>query len=172
MGFKGQCAGFTLLETLLVMAVLGLLVTLGAPQLQHLWHTQQMYSAFWQLQQDLNLARHAAVSERRPVLLGAHAEGWQAGWVMFVDHNRNGRWDDGERQLGHGAALRGVLLRGNAPVSQYVRFMPHGGTELLGGGFQAGTLTLCHASGRQPIRRLVISASGRLRSEQGEAGHC
>lgn len=168
----GGCRGFTLLEALLVLAVLSVLVTFGAPRLQHLWHTQQMYSAFLQLQQDLQRARYAAVAAGVPVLLEAHVEGWQAGWVMFVDHNHNGRLDAGERQLGNSAALRGMSLQGNGPVSRYVRFMPHGGAELLGGSFQAGTLTLCHASGRQAVRRLVISASGRLRSEQGEAGHC
>ena len=66
----------------------------------------------------------------------------------------------------------GIIIKGNSPVTRYLRYTPTGQTKRLGGAFQAGTLTLCHSSGNQPVRRLILNAAGRLRSAVDSPGNC
>ncbi|MNO01291.1 hypothetical protein D3C81_2213950 [compost metagenome] len=66
----------------------------------------------------------------------------------------------------------GVQIVGNAPVSRYVRYTPTGDAKMQSGAFQAGTISLCHESGMQAVRRLVISATGRLRTVIEAVGGC
>lgn len=70
------------------------------------------------------------------------------------------------------ASAAGVRISGNTPVRSYVRYMPSGLAKMQNGAFQAGTITLCHADGEQPIRKLVLSATGRLRTIKEAAGSC
>ena len=66
----------------------------------------------------------------------------------------------------------GVRISGNTPVSRYVRYTPSGEAKMQNGAFQAGTITLCHSDSQQPVRRLILSATGRLRTVQEAAGSC
>ena len=58
-------------------------------------------------------------------------------------------------------ALLGTLrLTGNLNVAQYVSYAPTGATKLVGGGFQAGTLTLCNHSLGGEARQIILSPAG------------
>lgn len=93
--------------------------------------------------------------------------------MLFVDENGNGKHDEEEPLLKvSGSTPKGIRVSGNTPVRQYVRYVPTGRTRLMGGAFQAGTITLCHEGGQHPVRRLIISATGRLRTERGKADSC
>lgn len=165
--------GFTLIEAMLAMALLAVLAGLAAPALTQLRHAQQVRVASIDLASAFVLAREEAITRRQAVLVVSQDGEWSKGWRIFVDLDADGRHDDGEPLLYVGAARgAGVRIGGNAPVSRYVRYTPSGEARLLSGAFQAGTLTVCHESGRQPLRRLVLSASGRLRIAKGEAGTC
>ena len=98
---------------------------------------------------------------------------WASGWQVFVDLNNNGQLDAGEPLLREEAALAAdVIAKGNTPVRRYIRYTSLGSAKQLGGAFQAGTLTLCSVSGEQAIRRLVLSATGRIRREKDDPGPC
>lgn len=168
-----QVRGFTLIEAMLAMALLAVLAGLAAPALTQLRHAQQVRVASIDLASAFVLAREEAITRRQAVLVVSQDGEWSKGWRIFVDLDADGSHDDGEPLLYVGAARgTGVRISGNAPVSRYVRYTPSGEARLLSGAFQAGTLTVCHASGQQPLRRLVLSASGRLRIAKGDAGAC
>jgi type IV fimbrial biogenesis protein FimT len=58
-------------------------------------------------------------------------------------------------------------------VSKYVSFAGNGGTLLLSGAFQAGTITLCKASeGVTDARQIVINAVGRPRIKKTTVDAC
>lgn len=165
--------GFTLIEAMLAMALLAVLAGLAAPALTQLRHAQQVRVASIDLASAFVLAREEAITRRQAVLVVSQDGEWSKGWRIFIDLDADGSHDDGEPLLYVGAPRgAGVRIGGNAPVSRYVRYTPSGEARLLSGAFQAGTLTVCHESGRQPLRRLVLSASGRLRIAKGEAGTC
>lgn len=165
--------GFTLLEAMAVLALLAILAGVATPSLGRMIHAQQLRAASIELATALSAARHAAIARRQPVLVDNGDGDWTSGWRVFVDHNGNGVHDGDEPILRQGArTAAGVRISGNTPVSRYVRYTPTGRAKLLGGAFQAGTISLCHVDGEQAVRRLVLSASGRLRTQQAAAGSC
>ena len=165
--------GFTLVELLTSLGILALLTTVGVPGAQQFIGNQQLVSASNTLAANLSLARSESIKRRQPVLVDNVDGDWASGWRVFVDLNNNGQLDEDEPLLRQEQSLpKGVIAKGNTPVSRYVRYTPLGNAKLLGGGFQAGTLTLCHATGKQAIRRLVLSASGRLRRARDAPDYC
>ena len=172
--------GFTLLEALLVLALLAVLLSLAAPSLQGLRQKHQMQSQAEQLQSSLLLARSDALRRKQRVTLcvrvpAAHAEPecatagtWAQGWLVFVDGNDSGRREAAETVLQLHEALPGFLtLQGNATVDRYISYGPQGRSQSTTGAFQAGTLTLCGA-GQAHVWRVVINAVGKPRLEKAD----
>lgn len=168
--------GFTLLEALVVLALLGVLLALAAPGMSDLRQKHQMQSQAEQLQAALLLARSEALRRQQRVTLcvkgqsqDCASEGtWAQGWVVFVDGNDNAVRDRDEAVLQVQAALPAFLtLRGNATVDRYVSYGPDGRSQSTTGAFQAGTLTLC-GSGQAHGWRVVINAVGKPRLEKAE----
>lgn len=172
--------GFTLLEALVVLALLAVLLSLAAPSLQGLRQKHQMQSQAEQLQASLLLARSEALRRQQRVTLcvrstAAHlgpecATGgtWAQGWVVFVDGNDSGRREAAETVLQLHEALSGFLtLQGNNTVDRYISYGPQGRSQSTTGAFQAGTLTLCGA-GQAHVWRVVINAVGKPRLEKAE----
>ena len=66
-----------------------------------------------------------------------------------------------------------ILLRGNQSVASYVSYTALGATRLKGGGFQAGTLTVCRRSGvPTPARQVILNALGRPRVQRATVASC
>lgn len=169
----GSHRGFTLIEAMLVLALLSMILGIGVPAVRQMIHGQQVRKASIDLATALILSRQEAIMRRRAVVLERRDGDWSLGWRIFVDHNGNGAFDAGELVLKTGDAISdGVRISGNTPVSHYVRYLPTGRAKLQSGAFQAGTITLCHADAAQVVRRLIISATGRLRTVKEAAGSC
>lgn len=156
--------GFTLPEALTVLAIISLLLGVAAPTWQAFSRNQESKSALNTLASHLVMARSESIKRNRPVLIDNVDGNWNSGWTLYVDANNNALLDAGDPVL---ASIQpqpaGLVITGNTPVRRYVRYTPSGQTQLPGGAFQAGTLTICDASGLQPVRKVIISASGRAR---------
>lgn len=179
--------GFTLLEALVVLALLAVLLSLAAPSLKSLQQKHQMQSQAEQLQASLLWARSEALRRQQRVTLCvresaagagedcAKAGTWAQGWVVFVDANDNARREATETVLQVHKALPGFLtLQGNATVERYISYGALGRSQSTTGAFQAGTLTLCGA-GQAHVWRVVINAVGKPRlekAERQESAHC
>jgi type IV fimbrial biogenesis protein FimT len=167
--------GASLIEIVTAMALLTTLLGLGAPAVIELQHSTALSSATWDLLADLNLARAEALKRNRRVTLCKSADGrqcastggWEQGWIVFHDENDNGTAEADEPVIArHGALAGGLRVNGNKPVAAYVSYTPMGGTRLAGGGFQAGTMTLCRRSATPaPGREVILNALGRPRSQ-------
>ena len=173
-------SGFTLLEALVVLAVLGTLLALAAPNLTELRQKHQMQSQAERLLGSLMLARSEALRRQQRVTLCLRSTGdfcatkgsWGQGWVVFVDANDNAVREAQEPVLQVQESLPSFLkLEGNATVNRYVSFGAEGRSQTTTGAFQAGTLTLCQADATQAWR-LVINALGKPRLEKAEADAC
>lgn len=169
----GSSRGFTLLEAMFALALLSLLLGVAIPAARQMMHGQQLRQASIDLGMALILARQASIMRRQPVVLDNVDGEWSSGWRVFVDLNGNGALDSVEPVLKRGDRIAaGVRITGNSPVSRYVRYTPTGRAKLQSGAFQAGTITLCHRDGQQAVRKLVLSATGRLRTLKEAAGTC
>lgn len=166
--------GFTLVEALVALVLLAVLVALAAPSLTGLRQRQQLRGlaeGFWN---SLVLARAEAMARQQRVTVCAlsaagdcDATGpWQHGWLVFVDANRNGQREADELLLQRQGALpAGVSLVGNSPVRRGLAYAEEGRSVTVGGGFLAGTLTLCRA-GQGEGWDVVVNAVGRPRLEK------
>jgi type IV fimbrial biogenesis protein FimT len=96
------------------------------------------------------------------------AGGWEQGWIMFVDADDDGARSSGELLLHKQASFSGDLrLTGNAAVARYISYVGSGYSKLAGGGFLAGTLTLCSASaGPSDGRQIILNSMGRPRVQK------
>ena len=175
-----SAAGFSLIETLVVLTLLGILLGLAVPGMASWRHRHELQSVAEDVWNGLVLARsQALVHQQRVVLCPLSAQGvcdvqgqWQQGWQLFVDSNRNGQRDGQEPiLLTRGALPAGTRLQGNSTVSRGVGYGAEGRSEGVSGGFQAGTFTLCR-SGLSEGWRVVVNALGRPRLESAAAVEC
>lgn len=168
---RSACA-YTLIELLTSLAIASVLLGTGLPALIEMRHGQSLRTASTSLFQSALLARSESAKRNRPVLVKARDGDWSRGWIVFTDMNDNAEFEPSEPLLMEIDAPEGVIIKGNSPVARYIRYTPTGQSKRLGGAFQAGTLTICHISSKQPVRRLVLSATGRLRSVMDKPGSC
>ena len=165
-------AGWTLIELMIVVAIASLMLTATVPQYREWIATYQLANEAQQLASSMSLARAEAIKRGDRVNLCRSADrrrcsdtaGWENGWLVFVDGNRNGQRDDDEPLLRvEAAAPSGIRVSANRPVEDYVSYTSLGNARLLNGGLQMGTFTLCRPGLR--ALRVVLANSGRARVE-------
>lgn len=164
--------GFTLLDLMTALGILSLLISIGMPELNNMIYEQRLRKAAQDLFVSAMLARSEAIKRNQPVLVMRNADSWSNGWKVFVDHNNDGIRNQNEPVIAATEKPDEISVRGNTPVARYIRFTPSGRSKLIGGGFQAGTITLCTDSGRIVPRRLIMNASGRIRVEKSTTTAC
>lgn len=174
--------GHTLLELLMVLAVLTLAQAWLVPAAADLLHSVRLHNGAQALAESLARARSEAIARNSRVVVcksanGASCEsgvGWEAGWIVFHDPNNNATVDPGEALLHREHALPAALrLTGNTPVSEYVSYTSFGRTMLVSGAFQAGTFTLCgKARNGSLARQVIINSAGRARMDKITVARC
>jgi len=167
-------AGLTLVELLVVMAVLGILLGIGVPALDQFAADSRLTATTNRLVSALHLARSEAVRRNTRVTLCASADGvfcaadgdWDQGWIVFVDGSGTGARAAGDPLLAVGEGVaHGITVTGNSPVRHYVSYVGLGATRRANGSLQMGTLTVCAGA---EGRRVIISRTGRPRQQHGE----
>ena len=156
--------GFSLIELLVALAIAALLLTIGVPAFGNLIDRTRMDADASELLRSLRYARQEAVRTNQTITIAPLAErDWNQGWVIFIDNNHNGELDADETIL---RAFEGVGrsdIRANTPLSRYVRYNALGQSQLLNGGFQAGTFRFCPHDLTQPGVVMVVNRVGRVR---------
>lgn len=104
--------GFTLLELMIVLAVLSILFASALPDLSNMLAGRQLRSASADLLAAINDTRAQAIARRRVVTLLAENGDWQQGWMIVVDANANRSPDPDEAILyRHRAAPERLRVR-------------------------------------------------------------
>lgn len=99
--------GFTLVEMMVVIAILGILLTVVIPSFKSMIHNQRVKSASFELFTSLTLARSEAIKRNRDVTITPTTTGsWESGWSIA----------EGSTILRNQAAISGVAVSG-APAS-------------------------------------------------------
>ncbi|HSH90159.1 MAG TPA: GspH/FimT family pseudopilin [Ramlibacter sp.] len=179
---RSRARGFTLIEMLAVVAILGVLACVSIPSMKTAFNSIKLSSATNVFVSGLHLARSEAIKRNARVVLCKSANGdtcstaggWEQGWIVFHDANNNGARDPQEAIIQREQPLSASLrLTGNLNVAKYVSFVPTGATKLTGGAFQAGTLTVCrHSADAVEGRQIVLNAVGRPRVLKASLASC
>jgi type IV fimbrial biogenesis protein FimT len=74
--------GFTLIEAMVVIAILGILVALAAPSFSNTIATMRIKSISFDLVNDLNTARSEAIKRNADVVISAVGGEWKQGWSI------------------------------------------------------------------------------------------
>ena len=170
--------GFTLLELLIVLAIVAILVTLAAPSLARMLQSNTRSSALNTFLADMGYARSEAIRRGGGVVLcrsdfpeatnpgcsstsAQLGQGWASGWIVFHDLDANGLKDTAEPLLRVQAQIASMdaILEGGSGGPSLFRFT---GTGRLFDLFSTTTLTFGGASYDTNARRVVcISTGGR-----------
>lgn len=161
--------GFTLTESLIVLTILSVLVSVAWPAINHFFKRHEAMKVVDSLQTLLSAGRAYALSNHRSLTLCGSSDSkrcdavWTGGLLLLEDANRNGLVDGNDR------ILQFVAL--NIQPSQLV-WRGFGGNKVIierfGTTFASnGTFTYCWQD-QDPLyrRQVVINRAGRVRKSQ------
>lgn len=160
--------GFTVIELMICLTIAVILVTIAAPSLNDLIRHNRLEVTTNQLLESVYTARSYAVKTNSRVTMSTN-QSWNHGWRIHLDPNHNGERDSSETVLVRFEPLHeSIEVLGNRPVADYISYLGNGESRWAsgykGGGFQAGTLTICPKGGGSGYE-LILARGGRLRKE-------
>lgn len=162
---RKSALGFSLLELLVSVALLGVLLATATPSFANIIERSKLRATSLKVSESLALARSAAVSQNRIVLLchfdqqrnciasNKRNKPWEHGWQIFTDLNENNEFDGNDTIL--------ATMKPNSSVSVIfnqngrLRFFPDGSARSAG-------FYIC-GSERQATVHLKLLHTGRSR---------
>lgn len=160
------CRGFTLIEMMVAVAVLAILLSIGVPAFGAMIDNQRLDTSANTLIRSVQFTRSEAARRNQYVTMAPLDAHWHSGWLIFIDANNNGQHDTGEVILREDKPPSATHIHANTSIASYLRYSAQGESQLLNGGFQAGTFSFCPNRSGAKGRQLVINRVGRARLQQ------
>lgn len=153
--------GFSLLELLIVIAIVGILSAIGVGNLpRDRFAVQQAAQG---LSRSVQLARFEAIN--RNTFVGVNVKEAAGGnrYVLFIDANRNAKYDTGETEIRNVqlGADETALVNVSSPSEMNLVFDPRGVTYFVG--TPADSTVVLGSKTTSYSRSVLISAQGRAR---------
>jgi type IV fimbrial biogenesis protein FimT len=165
---SGRCRsrGVTLVEQVMVVAILAVLAGMASPSLAGLVRHARVQSAQMDLLEALGYARGEAVLRRTRVLFCPSLDRihcsednrWDGGWLVGVDSDRDNQPDGAPLRVGEAHARLLIL---SSAARRHVTFLPDGsasGSNL--------TLLICNREHAGEALGVVVSNAGRARGSR------
>jgi len=146
-----NAAGFTLIELIVVVAVIGIITVTGVPMFLSFMQAQQTKGAAQQVASLLNQARQLAISRNTAYRVDVDVTNNRLRFVLT---------SDGSAYLGAGTDASGYVTLANAAKLTSATANPV--FTALGAASTAGTITVQNAQGTSSLS-VVVSASGRIK---------
>ena len=172
-GSKINSSGFTAIETMITIGIVGILFTLGSPNFKAIAANTKIKTQVSDFHIAILQTRNEAITRGHRVTLCKSNDGaacttsghWNQGWILFTDNiTQDANITAGEVVLTtHAALSSGNSLIGNYQVSNYISYTGSGLSSRTSGSFQNGTIALCDYRGAGEGRQIVINTAGRPR---------
>jgi|GEM_PF-188600 len=162
---KPSIGGFTIIEVLIVLSLMAVLASIAVSDM-NLLTTSKILKARDNFFIALNKARNLAINHNSPVSLCKSAnmakctnqDGYEQGWIIFTDVDRDGKYDSGERKFSlSNLNLGSISIRGNNNFKNRVTFLPSGDSTTF------GRFVLCHNSRLKTSEMIFINSTGKPR---------
>lgn len=158
-----QAAGFTLIEILIVVVLLGVLLTIAAPALQTMVIRNRISTTASDLVVDLSYARATAIARgmrvgmcRSASLADCDGANWEDGWILYTDAASDGYTAGADTILRVRESRAAGMTVTPIPDAASVLYRPSGPADA------ARTFQVC--SRGFVGRHVTISATGRVGS--------
>lgn len=173
--------GFTLIEILVTLAIMAILVALGAPALRAFVVQRTVASQAAALADALRTARSEAIKRNQRITIcntqaadaavktcASESLNWASGWLIFVDTDGDKALDEGETLLFVQQAFSptgGLTVPKSKPA---ITFGPHGLAVANNASFAVlPNLSGAEASNTANTRCVRLAVSGRVRINEG-----
>ncbi|WP_108507793.1 pilus assembly FimT family protein [Polynucleobacter acidiphobus] len=160
--------GYTLLELMVVIALISLLLMFGVPQIQTQFYERELEHATRQFIYHAQFARQRALYGGRDMFLKPRATdddeaNWNSGWQL----EGIGLKDSPEIIVRHSLPAN-IAIHSKGFVDPHsgqsqIRFNPAGAAKSKHGGFVANRLVFTHTKNADLQRHVILAASGRWR---------
>ena len=171
---KHRSAGFTLIELIVTIAIAAVLAALAAPSFIQYQRNSELTSLTNSLLAAVNAAKGEAMKTGRNAFVIPKGSGWNSGWIVYVDLNRDNSYTEGtDIAVQKQDALKGYFsITGNsiaAGASPYVKFDNSGYSGDNSAAPVALSLTIARTdapstSALEETRRVVVARTGRVRT--------
>ncbi|WP_456418112.1 GspH/FimT family pseudopilin [Thiolapillus sp.] len=166
--------GFTLVELVIAIAIIGILTSLAAPAFNSIRAKNAMAGNINLFLSQLHLARSSAVTrEQRITLCPANNpnecnndhKAWQNGYLIFQDDNNNRQRDTSEEIISYQEkADTAVRISSSSRHRNRITFLPLGRAW-----FSNTTVRFCHEKHPELNRTIIVSNNGRVRVSRNMA---
>jgi type IV fimbrial biogenesis protein FimT len=175
---KNLNSGFTLLELLIVISIVGVLLVAVVPTLSNVIDGNKVSAESRKMMSTIAFSRSEAVKRNTFVTVckssnatscetGTDAD-WHDGWLVFADINNDGALDSGEEVVKRiNSTSAGVVINAGSTIANRFTYRPTGSIS------NAGSFVVCPESGDITLaKKIVISIVGRPRQTSAVDGDC